>query len=187
MTGFLLGGPLLGDSGVPFPKGERKEKNKLRSPRGDADYEAQKRRDRADKLGMIDRQQVKPVLHYRKDDIASHNVAGVSDKYDKKGVLRLHHGPEAQLPGFTFANDPASELSVCHPSLLRLCLCYRPLGYLRDGKRAVAWRVSLPNEVPPALRRQQDGRRYAILADGGLTYQTSAPPRSLTMPRYCVQ
>lgn len=106
MTGFLLGGPLLGDSGVPFPKGERKEKNKLRSPRGDADYEAQKRRDRADKLGMIDRQQVKPVLHYRKDDIASHNVAGVSDKYEKKGVLRLHHGPEAQLPGFTFANDP---------------------------------------------------------------------------------
>jgi hypothetical protein len=110
MHGFLLGKPLMGDSGKPFPKGERREKVKLAMPLGDAYYKRLKAADREHKLGLIDHQQVKPAIVYHDHDvIASHNVTGVSDKYEKRGVLRLHHGPEAQLPGFTFANDPNAD------------------------------------------------------------------------------
>jgi hypothetical protein len=106
MHGFLLGNALKGENGVPFPKGERKERVKLAAPRGKRDIELQVARKKAHEAGLFDYEQVKPAIVYHDHDvITSHNVAGVSDKYEKRGVLRLHHGPEAQLPGFTFAND----------------------------------------------------------------------------------
>ncbi len=109
MHGFLLGNALKGENGVPFPKGERKERVKLAAPRGKRDIELQVARKKAHEAGLFDYEQDKPKLAYRKDDVISHNVAGVSDKYAKAGVLRLQHGPEAQLPGFTFANDPNAD------------------------------------------------------------------------------
>ncbi len=105
MHGFLLGNALLGESGKPLPKGERKEKRKLAADRGDADYSAQKRRKIQHERRLIDRFQDKPAIEYGKDDIISHNVPGVSDKYEKAGCLRLQHGPE-HVFRFGDAPDP---------------------------------------------------------------------------------
>ncbi len=109
-NGYMRGNALYGETGVPFPKGERKEKNKLRASRGDADLEAQERRKLAHEGHLIFVGQEKPVIvHADHDDIISHNVQGVSDKYAKRACLRLQHGPEATLPGFTLARDPLAE------------------------------------------------------------------------------
>ena len=108
MHGFLLGNALLGENGKPLPKGERKEKRKLAMPRGVADYAAQKRRKLQCEQGLFDYSQVKPAIVYGDndhDDIVSHNVLGVSDKYEKAGCLRLEHGPE-HVFRFGDAPDP---------------------------------------------------------------------------------